>query len=379
MRDRDDDDRPRRRDDDDRRSRRDRDDDRPRRRRDEDDDYDEPRRRDAAPSNGMATAALLLGIASVFFSCLAGIPAIICGFLGLAKAKASGVGKGAALVGLILGVLGTVGGPLLGYLVIGPKLEESRARSVGSNNLKQLGLGMHSYHDSTGYLPGPEAREGQTNNFDNGFNPRPGGPFGPPGGPGGPPGGDPFAPNDDPFERPPERKPIERPASESAVGESLSWRVSLLPYIEQDNLARTVKYGEPWNSPANKPLADVVVVQYRDADTKTDPNTRYRVFVGPGTMFETKKKINLVSITDGTSNTIMIAEAGDKVPWPQTNELPFTPTGPIAPLGRASSDRFQVVMGDGSVRTFRKTMSQTTLRAMITRNGGEVVDTYSER
>lgn len=62
------------------------------------------------PNNAMAVAALVLGILT--FVCLgpiAGILAIIFGFLGMKKAKEmGGTGKGMALAGLILGAVGTV-------------------------------------------------------------------------------------------------------------------------------------------------------------------------------------------------------------------------------------------------------------------------------
>src|SRR5687768_7911971 len=36
----------------------------------------------------------------------------------------------------------------------------------------------------------------------------------------------------------------------------LSWRVDLLPYIEQDWLWRDLKHDEPWDNPHNKALLD---------------------------------------------------------------------------------------------------------------------------
>ena len=35
-----------------------------------------------------------------------------------------------------------------------------------------------------------------------------------------------------------------------------SWRVALLPYVEQDNLYKQLKLDEPWNSPHNKKVLD---------------------------------------------------------------------------------------------------------------------------
>lgn len=62
------------------------------------------------PNNGMAIAALVLGIVS--FVCLgpiAGVLAVVFGFLGLKKAnEIAGRGKGMAIAGLVLGIIGTV-------------------------------------------------------------------------------------------------------------------------------------------------------------------------------------------------------------------------------------------------------------------------------
>ena len=72
----------------------------------------------------MAIAALVLGIVSLvlFFACgagiLAGVLAIVFGFIGIGKAKEIGKGRGMSLAGLILGLVGIIGGILFLVLVI---------------------------------------------------------------------------------------------------------------------------------------------------------------------------------------------------------------------------------------------------------------------
>ena len=80
-------------------------------------------------------------------------------------------------------------------------------------------------------------------------------------------------------------------------------------------------------------------------------------------------------ITDGLSNTLMVVEAGEAVPWYKPDVLAYDGKLPLPPLGDKERARLLVVMGDGSVRTFRPSkLGEKTLRALITINGGEVVD-----
>ena len=89
-------------------------DERPRRRRrerDEDDRYDEDdrdRRGAEPPGNGPATTSMVLGILS-FVGGITAIPGLICGFVGLSKAKKlGGAGKGMAITGTVLSGVGLI-------------------------------------------------------------------------------------------------------------------------------------------------------------------------------------------------------------------------------------------------------------------------------
>src|SRR5439155_1388856 len=105
----------------------------------------------------------------------------------------------------------------------------------------------------------------------------------------------------------------------------LSWRVLILPYIEQDRLYRKFRLNEPWDSPHNKKLLEMMPKTYAAPNAKGDPpyTTHYQVFVGPGAGFEGKRGLRIGDFTDGTSNTILVAEAARAVPWTKPEDLPY--------------------------------------------------------
>ena len=80
-------------------------------------------------------------------------------------------------------------------------------------------------------------------------------------------------------------------------------------------------------------------------------------------------------VTDGTSNTLAIVEAKDGVPWTKPEELPFD-QAPVAMFGASSfhTGGFDALFADGSVRFIKLSVNPRVLRALITRNGGEVIN-----
>lgn len=324
--------------------------DRPRRRRrdddeDEDDEDDRPRRKRqrATGSNGMATAALVLGVLSLCFGVLTGIPAAVCGVLGLSKANQVGTGKGMAIAGIVLGVLGTILTAAAGYFAyrgtqeVVNKVEQAAGSMKASNDLKEIGLHAHHFHDERNVFAGP----------------------------------------------------YHRPANGTVPTDAaarLSWRYTLLPYAGEDLLAKRFTQDQAWDSPANRSAANTPVALYCASEGPTSTQTRYRVFVGGGALFDADPPApkgaagpprlaqppRIVNITDGLSNTIYAAEAADTVPWAQHNELWFDPKAPLLPLGRPGRDTFLVLMCDGSTRIVKKSVNPETLKMAITRAGGEI-------
>jgi prepilin-type processing-associated H-X9-DG protein len=210
------------------------------------------------------------------------------------------------------------------------RLAARRAQSV--NNLKQIGLAFHNFHSTNNHFPGDvRAKDG---------------------------------------------KPL------------LSWRVQILPFVEQQALFNEFKLDEPWDSPHNKALIERMPVSYAVPNAPAEPGmTFYRGFSGKSTVFDPKvpEGVGIASMTDGTSNTIAVVEAKEAVPWTKPgSEIPFDEA--LKPeklqllrvaLGGHSPGGFNALFCDGSVRFIKDTVNLLTLRALITRNGGEVVSSDS--
>jgi prepilin-type processing-associated H-X9-DG protein len=154
----------------------------------------------------------------------------------------------------------------------------------------------------------------------------------------------------------------------------LSWRVQLLPFLEANDLYQQFHLDEPWDSEHNKKLLDKMPRVYRAVGGEEPTHkTHYQVFVGKGTVFEGKKGIKIPDILDGTSNTILAAEAATPVPWTKPEDLPYDPNKPLPKLGGLFENGFNVAMCDGSVRFLSNKVTPRTLNLAIQRNDGQVL------
>ncbi len=164
------------------------------------------------------------------------------------------------------------------------------------------------------------------------------------------------------------------PASFGKDGKPLlSWRVHILPFIDQNSFFKQFHLDEPWDSPHNRTLIDKMPSVYRMPMSKTEKGrTNYLMPVGGGAVFEANKPTQFKDITDGTSNTIMTVEADDEhaVIWTKPEDLQFDPNDPMKGLGHFYKDGFNLGFCDGSVHymTWPKDAKQIeTLRYLFQR------------
>jgi RNA polymerase sigma factor (sigma-70 family) len=204
------------------------------------------------------------------------------------------------------------------------KLREGAAREQSANNLKQIGLAFHDFHDAHNVLP------------------------------------------------------LHAIYDKDGKIPLLSWRVAILPHIGEQALYDEFKLDEAWDSPHNKKLIAKMPAIYASpvaVKGAKEGMTYYQVFTGPDTPFDGIKEITFADIKDGTSNTLGVIEAKDPVIWTKPADLKLPKEKDKLPaVGGMFKSGFNVLLFDGSVHFFRPNPPAAELRALVTPDGGEEVD-----
>lgn len=197
------------------------------------------------------------------------------------------------------------------------KSQEAAARMRSVNNLKQLALAMHNYYAVNKQLPAAAV-------------------VGPDG------------------------KTVH------------SWRVAILPYLDQKKLYDEYKLDEPWDSDNNRKVLAQIPKVFKADENMAGEASSYYALTGPDTMFPAKGT-RFQDVTDGTSNTILLVEAKRDTPWTKPDDIPYDPKKPLPKLGGFFEQGFDAAYADGSVHFIASAIEEKLLRALITKAGGEVI------
>jgi Protein of unknown function (DUF1559) len=147
----------------------------------------------------------------------------------------------------------------------------------------------------------------------------------------------------------------------------LSWRVAILPYLEQFALFERFHLDEAWDSPHNASLLKEMPGVYAPvALGETRPySTHYQWIVGPGSLLNgdegTRMDVNIFG-----KLSLMVVEAAEAVPWTKPEDLSYDDEKPLPGLGGPFEDGSYATFGDGSVRFLSEDHAPETLRALIT-------------
>lgn len=202
-------------------------------------------------------------------------------------------------------------------------------RTQCKNNLKQIGLAFHSYHDIHRLLP---------------------------------------------------------PASISKPPKS--WRVNLLPFLERQKLYESYDQSVAWDSKTNRPLTLQRTVMFecparpKRAQTNAEGQflTAYTVPVGAQSMFDGSQQVRFRNVEDGLSNTLMVVEScGTDIVWSEPRDSDLTRVDFSVNAASLQIDRSNSLLssyhsgmawgllGDGSVRALSAQTDPNVLKALITK------------
>ncbi len=215
--------------------------------------------------------------------------------------------------------------------LVGVRIKRAQQESTRRNNLKRIALAFHIYHDKYGSFPPAYVTD------ENG-------------------------------------KPMH------------SWRVLLLEVMDDEQAQRIFQsydFDKPWNSPTNKALAAEIPKVYTNPfDSGEQVETSYMVVTGPGTMFDGQKGISFRDVTDGASNTLLVAEvANSQTLWTEPRDLDvesmprdFRASNQAECISGLRAGTAMIAAADGAALYLDIGIPPESLRQLLIRNDGEVLN-----
>ena len=166
-----------------------------------------------------------------------------------------------------------------------------------------------------------------------------------------------------------------------AAGKPLhSWRTLILPFVEQQDLYKTIDLTKPWDDPANAEALKIVPQVYRCPSATLPPGfTNYLGIVGTNACFHPTAPRAFSEMTDGTGNTLMVFEVAQEhaVHWmaPQDASeemaMNFGNDGKLTHTGGT-----QAAFADGHVQFLSENLNTEIRRALISIAGNERIGEF---
>ncbi len=159
-----------------------------------------------------------------------------------------------------------------------------------------------------------------------------------------------------------------------------SWRVLILPMIEQAEIHAAYRFDEPWNGPNNSKLLDKMPQIFHVCSEPASTSvTNVVVIAGAGTAFPGSQSTRKEQFADGLNNTILLAEiANSDINWLEPRDLDveqmsFRVNDPLRPSISTSRRTGPYVVFADRITGHRlaSSLSEKALRSLMTIAGGE--------
>ena len=169
-----------------------------------------------------------------------------------------------------------------------------------------------------------------------------------------------------------------------------SWRVLILPMLEQSALYNAYDFSEPWDGPGNRRLIGMMPGIYA-CPSRYDPSgrahmTSFVAVTGPGTLFPGGDGVTSADITDGAAVTIAITETETMdIPWTEPRDLDARTMSMIINDMKRASISGQHTFGanasfaDDSIHFLRNEIAPAELSALMTIAGKEGIEIQALR
>jgi len=148
--------------------------------------------------------------------------------------------------------------------------------------------------------------------------------------------------------------------------------------MEEMALQGRLKLDEPWDSEHNKQFLQQMPAVFgspSSPELEAQGKTRYVALKGDDTLHPGQKELSFRNVTDGTSNTILYVRVAPDhaVEWTKPADLEFKADKPMTGL-ESPEGVFLAAFCDGSVRRVGLWVGAETVKALVTRAGGEVIN-----
>lgn len=218
-------------------------------------------------------------------------------------------------------------GALIAFLLPATRNVRPAARRTHcKNNLKQIGVALHNYHDAWGAFPPAYTVDA-------------------------------------------DGKPLH------------SWRTLILPYIDQQPLYNRIDLSKPWNDPVNADIFQKTHLPCYQCPSHTESmdKTTYVAVVTLNSILRPRSSCKIRDVTDGTSNTILVMEvdAAHAVLWMTPQDADESWLHSLGATKKHShTGGAHALLADGTVKFVSQNINLPTLQGLITVDSGEEIGEY---